>query len=158
MPAAGARRRWRTEQIGTSRPHTVLVEQPKAKPSKPSLSRPASHIEPTSEPRRAARAVSEPHRAVKRATPSSLNCIYSGPRRPCPERLRQAPTTRPRRPRPERLRQAPTTRPCRPHPKRLHRAPTTSTTRPRRNDDRHEERRYDNRDHRHNRPESSRTG
>jgi hypothetical protein len=147
MPAAGARRRWRTEQIGTSRPHTVLVEQPKAKPSKPSPSRPASHIEPTSEPlsepRRAARAVSEPRRAVKRATPSSLNCIYSGPRRPRPERLRRAPTTRPRRPRPERLR----------------RASTTSTTRLRRNDDRREERRYDNRDHSHeDRSKNSRTG
>ena len=118
MPAAGARRRWRTEQIGTSRPHTVLVEQPKAKPSKPSPSRPASHIEPTSEPlseplskpRRAARAVSEPHRAVKRATPSSdhvdrdhVDHVPSSsaelrPRRP-----------RPRRPRPEQLRRAPTT-------------------------------------------------
>ena len=46
----------------------------------------------------------------------------------------------------------------RPRPKRLCRAPTTSTTRPRRNDDRHEERCYDNRDHRHNRPKSSRIG
>ena len=47
-------------------------------------------------------------------------------------------------------------RPRRPRPERLCRAPTTSTTRPRRNDDRHEERRYDNRDHRHNRPKSTR--
>ena len=49
-------------------------------------------------------------------------------------------------------------RPRRPRPERLHRAPTTSTTRPRRNDDRREERLYDNRDHRHNRPKSTRTG
>ena len=49
--------------------------------------------------------------------------------------------------------------PRRPRPERLRRAPTTSTTRPRRNDDRREERRYDNRDHRHDDMlESSRTG
>ena len=48
--------------------------------------------------------------------------------------------------------------PRRPRLERLHRASTTSTTRPRRNDDRHEERRYDNRDHRHNRLKSTRTG
>jgi len=48
--------------------------------------------------------------------------------------------------------------PRRPRPEQLRRAPTTSTTRPRRNDDCHEERRYDNRDHRHNRPKSTRTG
>ena len=48
--------------------------------------------------------------------------------------------------------------PRRPRPEQLRRAPTTSITRPRRNDDRHEERRYDNRDHRHDRSESSRTG
>ena len=48
--------------------------------------------------------------------------------------------------------------PRRPRPERLRRAPTTSTTRPRRNDDCHKERRYDNRDHRHNRPKSTRTG
>ena len=48
--------------------------------------------------------------------------------------------------------------PRRPRPERLRRAPTTSTTRPRRNDDRREERRYDNRDHRHDDMlESSRT-
>ena len=47
--------------------------------------------------------------------------------------------------------------PRRPRPERLRRAPTTSTTRPRRNDDCHEERRYDNHDHRHNRPKSMRT-
>ena len=63
------------------------------------------------------------------------------------------------RPRPSELRSSTsTTRPRRPCPERLHRAPTTSTTRPRRNDDRHEERRYDNRDHRHNRPKSTRIG
>ena len=83
-----------------------------------------------------------------------------------PARLRRrcAPTTltRPRRQRPERLRRAlttSTTRPRRPRPERLCRAPTTSNTRPRRNDDRREERHYDNRDHRHDdRLESSRTG
>ena len=48
--------------------------------------------------------------------------------------------------------------PRRPRPERLRRAPTTSTTRPRRKDDRHKERRYDNRDHHHNRPKSTRTG
>ena len=48
--------------------------------------------------------------------------------------------------------------PRRPCPERLHRASTTSTTRPRRNDDRHKERRYDNRDHHHNRPKSTRIG
>ena len=85
-----------------------------------------------------------------RPRPSELRSSTSTtrPRRPCPERLRRAPTTRPR---PERLCRAPTTRPPRPRPERLRRAPTTSTTRPRRNDDRHEEWRYDNRDHRHNR-------
>ena len=49
--------------------------------------------------------------------------------------------------------------PRRPRPERLRRAPTTSTTRPRRNEDRREERRYDNHDHRHDDMlESSRTG
>jgi len=49
--------------------------------------------------------------------------------------------------------------PRRPRPERFRRAPTTSTTRPRRNNDRREERRYDNRDHSHgDRPKSSRTG
>ena len=49
--------------------------------------------------------------------------------------------------------------PRRPRPERLCRAPTTSTTRPHRNDDRREERRYDNRDHRRDdKSESSRTG
>jgi len=48
--------------------------------------------------------------------------------------------------------------PCRPRLERLCRAPTTSTTRPRRNDDRHEERRYANRDHHHNRLKSTRIG
>ena len=43
----------------------------------------------------------------------------------------------------------------RPRPERLRRAPTT---RPRRNDDRHEERRYDNHDHRHNMSKSTRIG
>ena len=47
----------------------------------------------------------------------------------------------------------------RPRPERLHQAPTTSTTRPRRNDDRREERRYDDRDHSHDdRSKGSRTG
>jgi len=50
-------------------------------------------------------------------------------------------------------------RPRQPRPEWLRRVPTTSTTRPRRNDDRREERRYDNRDHRHDdRLENSRTG
>ena len=95
-----------------------------------------------------------------RPRPSELRSSTSTTR-PRPERLRRAPTTSPRRPRPERLCRAPTTsttRPRRPCPERLRRAPTTSTTRPRHNDDRREERRYDNRDHRHNRPKSSRTG
>ena len=49
--------------------------------------------------------------------------------------------------------------PHRPRLERLRRAPTTSTTRLRRNDDRREERRYDNRDHSHDdRSKSSRTG
>ena len=49
--------------------------------------------------------------------------------------------------------------PRRPRPERLCRAPTTSITRPRRNDDRREERRYDDRDHSHDdRSKSSRTG
>ena len=55
---------------------------------------------------------------------------------------------RPRRPRSHRSR-----------PEQLRRAPTTLATIPRRNDDRCEERRYDNRDHSHgDRPKSSRTG
>ena len=55
---------------------------------------------------------------------------------------------RPRRPRPRR-----------PRPEQLRRTPTTSTTRLRRNDDRREERRYDNCDHSHDdRSKSSRTG
>ena len=50
-------------------------------------------------------------------------------------------------------------RPRRPRPEQLRRASTTSTTRLRRNDDRREERRYDNRDHSHeDRSKSSRTG
>ena len=50
-------------------------------------------------------------------------------------------------------------RPRRPRPEQLCRAPTTSTTRLRRNDDRREERRYDDRDHSHDdRSKSSRTG
>ena len=49
--------------------------------------------------------------------------------------------------------------PRRPRLERLYRAPTTSTTRLRRNDDRREERRYDNHDHSHDdRSKSSRTG
>ena len=98
----------------------------------------ASHAEPRSEP------LSEP----RRATPNSdhvdrdhIDHVPSGPAE-----------LRPRRPRPKRLRRAPTTRP---RPERLRRAPTT---RPRRNDDHHEEWRYDNCDQRHNRPKSSRTG
>ena len=52
----------------------------------------------------------------------------------------------------------PLSEPRRPRPEQLRRAPTTSTTRLRRNDDRREERRYDNRDHSHgDRPKSSRT-
>ena len=47
----------------------------------------------------------------------------------------------------------------RPRPEQLRRAPTTSTTRLHRNDDRREERRYDNRYHSHDdRSKSSRTG
>ena len=93
----------------------------------------ASRSEPSSKPRQAA------ERAAERATPSSDH-IDHGPRRPHPEQLRRALTTRPRL-------------------ERLCRAPTTSTTRPRRNDDCREERRYDNRDHRHDdRSESSRIG
>jgi len=96
-----------------------------------------------------------------RPRPSELcsSTSTTRPRRPRPERLRRAPTTSTTRPRPERLRRAPTTsitRPRRPRPERLRQAPTTSTTRPCRNDDRHEERRYDNHDHRHNRPKSTR--
>ena len=49
--------------------------------------------------------------------------------------------------------------PRRPRLERLYRAPTTSTTRLRRNDDRREERRYDNRDHSHDdRSKGSKTG
>ena len=85
----------------------------------------------------------------------------------------------PRRPRPERLRRAPTTSTTdhvdhvssgsvelQPHRPRtmstMSRAAPPSSDhldhRPCRNDDCHEERRYDNRDHRHNRPKSTRTG
>ena len=110
-------------------------------------------------------------------------CTYAPSPGACKGRLRAytllTPTTelielRPRRPRLEQLHRAPTTsttdhvpssstelqpRPRRPRPEQLRRAPTTSTTRPRRNDDRREERRYDNRDHSHDdRSKSSRTG
>ena len=93
----------------------------------------------------------QPHARThrRRGQPSSCMMLYKlteackedlGLLRPCPSELRSSTsTTRPRRPRPELLRRAP-------------------TTRPRRNDDRHEERRYDNRDHRHNRPKSTRIG
>ena len=91
--------------------------------------------EPSSEPRRAA------ERAAERATPSSDHVDR--------DHVDHVPSSstelRPRRPRPR--------------PEQLRRAPTTSATRPRRNDDRREERRYDNRDHSHgDRPKSSRTG
>ena len=85
----------------------------------------------------------------------------SEPRRPCPEQLRRAPTTSTT----TTSRAAPPSfdhvdhGPRRPRPEQLRRAPTTSTTRLRRNDDRREERRYDNRDHSHDdRSKSSRTG
>jgi len=85
--------------------------------------------------------------------------VDHGPRRPRPEQLRRAPTTS------TTSRAAPPSfdhvdhGPRRPRPEQLRRAPTTSTTRLRRNDDRHKERRYDNRDHSHDdRSKSSRTG
>ena len=108
----------------------------------------ASHAEPRSEP------LSEPRRVpttstTSRAAPPSSDHVDHVPSFTAELRPPDHQTT---------SRAAPpssdhqTTRPC---PERLRRAPTT---RPRRNDDRHEERRYDNRNHRHNRPKSSRTG
>jgi len=91
----------------------------------------ASHAEPRSEP------LSEPRRVPTTSTTTTSTTSRAAPL--SSDHVDHGP----RRPRLERLR----------------RAPTTSTTRPRRNNDRRKERRYDNRDHRHDdRPESSRTG
>ena len=128
----GTEERWFcTERCTTVQASHALSRQVSRRRATPSHQ--ASHVEP-SEP------LSEPRRAPTTSTTSRAAPLSS-------DHVDHIPSSsvelRPRRPRPEQL--------CR--------ALTTSTTRLCRNDDRREERRYDNRDHSHgDRSKSSRTG